>query len=219
MRRDLIQLTIFASLALGVYVLQHNLRATEESEPVAAMEPPVTQPPPPPRDYRLVRVFVALCDNANQGIVRVPAALGNGQDPRNNLYWGAQFGLKTFFKASPHWTVIDNEEEPTRPAILERITFATNPSLRVVADAYDGAHMGGALRDFPRTGEQYGHHSVADCTSALMNAPSMGCRRPPNTFQLLIMPTRSWSGMTTRYCPPNPSPAHTSTPSVSIRHH
>jgi len=45
-----------------------------------------------------VHVFVALADNKNQGIVPVPARLGNGQDPANNLYWGAAFGVKTFFK-------------------------------------------------------------------------------------------------------------------------
>ena len=49
---------------------------------------------------RTVHVFVALADNQNQGIVPVPAALGNGRDPQRNLYWGAAYGLKTFFKAS-----------------------------------------------------------------------------------------------------------------------
>ncbi len=33
-----------------------------------------------------IHVFVALCDNQNQGIVPVPASLGNGQDPKSNLY-------------------------------------------------------------------------------------------------------------------------------------
>ena len=37
---------------------------------------------------RSIHVLVALCDNINQGIVPVPPQLGDGQDPRNNLYWG-----------------------------------------------------------------------------------------------------------------------------------
>ena len=43
----------------------------------------------------VVHVVVALCDNEHQGIVPVPATLGNGQDPRNNLYWGALYGVRT----------------------------------------------------------------------------------------------------------------------------
>jgi hypothetical protein len=42
---------------------------------------------------RIVHVFVALADNQHQGIVPVPAALGNGRDPQRNLYWGAAYGV------------------------------------------------------------------------------------------------------------------------------
>ena len=35
---------------------------------------------------RVVHVIVALCDNRYQGIVPVPERIGNGDDPRNNLY-------------------------------------------------------------------------------------------------------------------------------------
>ncbi|MEM6697149.1 MAG: hypothetical protein AAF599_02045, partial [Bacteroidota bacterium] len=41
-----------------------------------------------------IHVFVALCDNVNQGIVPVPEHLGNGQDANSNLYWGAAYGVK-----------------------------------------------------------------------------------------------------------------------------
>ena len=41
-----------------------------------------------------VHVTVALCDNATQGMVPVPAAIGDGDDPRTNLYWGARYGVK-----------------------------------------------------------------------------------------------------------------------------
>jgi hypothetical protein len=36
-----------------------------------------------------IYVIVSLVDNLSQGIVPVPAKIGNGNDPRNNLYWGA----------------------------------------------------------------------------------------------------------------------------------
>jgi hypothetical protein len=52
---------------------------------------------------RVVHVFVALADNEHQGIVPVPAFLGNGDDPGRNLYWGAAFGVRTFFKNAPEW--------------------------------------------------------------------------------------------------------------------
>ena len=45
-----------------------------------------------------VHVTVALCDNASQGIVPVPAAIGDGDDPRTNLYWGAMYGVKSWLK-------------------------------------------------------------------------------------------------------------------------
>ena len=49
---------------------------------------------------RTVHVFVALADNQNQGIVPVPAGLGNGLDPAHNLYWGAAAGVKTSLPAA-----------------------------------------------------------------------------------------------------------------------
>jgi hypothetical protein len=36
----------------------------------------------------LIHVFVALADNQRQGIVPVPATLGNRDDPARNLYLG-----------------------------------------------------------------------------------------------------------------------------------
>src|SRR5262245_13744302 len=51
----------------------------------------------------VAHVVVALCDNLNQGIVPVPKALGNGQDPARNLYWGARYGVKTYFAKTGGW--------------------------------------------------------------------------------------------------------------------
>src|SRR5688572_17761463 len=54
----------------------------------------------------VIHVFVALADNVNQGIVPVSATLGNGDNPATNLYWGAAFGIKTFFSRNKDWQLI-----------------------------------------------------------------------------------------------------------------
>ena len=41
---------------------------------------PVTQ-----AKEQTIGVYVALADNASQGIVPIPAAIGNGDDPEKNL--------------------------------------------------------------------------------------------------------------------------------------
>ena len=41
---------------------------------------------------RVAHVIVALADNRYQGIVPVPPAIGNGDDPDRNLYWGTRYG-------------------------------------------------------------------------------------------------------------------------------
>ncbi|WP_346883235.1 hypothetical protein [uncultured Algibacter sp.] len=90
---------------------------------------------------KTIHVFVALCDNVNQGIVPVPAKLGNGQDPKNNLYWGAMYGVKSFFKRSKDWILITTTVKPENH-ILERVLFKHKLSnTYVLADAYDGKYI------------------------------------------------------------------------------
>lgn len=101
--------------------------------------------------WRVVHVFVALCDNTNQGIVPVPAKLGDGQDPAGNLYWGAMYGVKTFLKRSPHWTVVEETRPRLSPGALDRVVFRSRevrPPVYVLAEAYNGAKMQTALTDF-----------------------------------------------------------------------
>lgn len=98
----------------------------------------------------IVHVFVPLCDNDNQGIVPVSASLGDGQNLKTNLYWGAGYGLKTHFKKTG-WKIISDVID-TSNAVLERIIFEKNitPSARVIviADAYAGDEMNLCLEDF-----------------------------------------------------------------------
>jgi hypothetical protein len=97
---------------------------------------------------RVVHVFVALADNQHQGIVPVPAKLGNGDDPEHNLYWGSAYGVKTFFARSPDWERT-NCGKAAKAAILERCVFKNRgANLYLVADAYRGSEIRQAILDF-----------------------------------------------------------------------
>jgi len=98
---------------------------------------------------RTVHVFVALADNDNQGIVRVPKAIGNGQDPKNNLYWGCGYGIKTYFsKHSGDWILLKTIKDP-KPSILERLLFKhKQQEVFLLADAYDGREIKQTTIDF-----------------------------------------------------------------------
>lgn len=91
---------------------------------------------------KTIHVFVALCDNQFQGIVPVPKKLGNGKDPRLNLYWGAMYGVKSFFKyKAKEWKLVQTIKT-TDPLILERILFKhTTKDVYLLADAYDGEQI------------------------------------------------------------------------------
>ena len=97
---------------------------------------------------KVAYVIVALCDNVNQGIVPVPAALGNGDDPARNLYWGARFGVKTHFNASREWRAVAAFANPA-PKVLERVVYEHRTlDAYLVADAYRGAEIKQATVDF-----------------------------------------------------------------------
>ena len=97
---------------------------------------------------RTVHVFVALADNQSQGIVPVPAKLGNGEDPERNLYWGSAYGVKTFFGRSADWERIACGDKP-KAEILERCVFKYRAvNVYLVADAYRGREIRQAILDF-----------------------------------------------------------------------
>jgi hypothetical protein len=97
---------------------------------------------------RVVHVFVALADNQNQGIVPVPARLGNGEDPERNLYWGAAGGVKTYFQRSAEWILLQSGQRP-KPEVLERCIFKhRSKNVYLVADAYRGREIRQAILDF-----------------------------------------------------------------------
>lgn len=95
-----------------------------------------------------VHVTVALCDNDSQGIVPVPRAIGNGDDPRTNLYWGAMYGVKSQLKREK-WQVA--AAKVPHEAILERIVATKmigGREVRIVADAWRGRRIREAITTF-----------------------------------------------------------------------
>jgi hypothetical protein len=115
---------------------------------------------------QVIHVFVALCDNTYQGIIPVPSKLGNGDDPKNNLYWGAKYGVKTFLKKSRHWKLISTMRDPSKvpqptinksleyskpsgPPVLERCIFRhAKANIYLIADAYQGRQIKQTVLDF-----------------------------------------------------------------------
>ncbi len=97
---------------------------------------------------RTVHVFVALADNEHQGIVPVPAKLGNGEDAERNLYWGSAYGVKTFFSRSAEWQRVSCGKGP-KGEVLERCIFKyRTANVYLVADAYRGMEIKQAVLDF-----------------------------------------------------------------------
>ena len=95
---------------------------------------------------KTIHVLVALCDNQHQGIVKVPKAIGNGQDPGNNLYWGCSYGVRTYFKKSADWTEVAHFKIDSIK--LERIVLKYKKrQYYLVADAYNGKYIKQATVD------------------------------------------------------------------------
>jgi hypothetical protein len=109
---------------------------------------------------RTVQVLVALADNQHQGIVPVPAKLGNGEDAEHNLYWGSAYGTKAFFSRSADWHSVGCSPKP-QPAILERCIFKHHSAnLYLIADAYRGIEIEQALLDFFDSAAGVGEQTV-----------------------------------------------------------
>lgn len=94
-----------------------------------------------------IHILVALCDNKYQGIVPVPAKIGNGQDPDNNLYWGCGYGIQTYFNKSRNWTLIKKIKE--QGVKMERLVFKhKQKNSYLIADAYNGMYIKNCTEDF-----------------------------------------------------------------------
>ena len=124
---------------------------------------------------KVVHVLVALCDNENQGIVPVPAFLGNGEDAAKNLYWGAAFGVKTFFSKSANWQKLATLPNP-KENVLERLVFKhKTQNVYLVADAYRGSKMQATIDDFfaATAGAKRENVTVDDVTLQILGSANL----------------------------------------------
>ena len=106
-------------------------------------------------------VIVCLADNRHQGIVPVKPRLGNGQDARNNLYWGALYGVKTHLLKSGWKRVAD--KTPLEEGMLDRIVLQQKINkieARIIAEAWDGREIKTATKRFLRMAAEGKSHLV-----------------------------------------------------------
>ena len=98
-------------------------------------------------EKKVIHILTALCDNEHQGIVKVPARIGDGDKPRENLYWGAMYGIKTWFSKNQSWKKLASFK--VDDVILERLVFKRkNSEVYLIADAYRGRKMKDCLNDY-----------------------------------------------------------------------
>lgn len=95
-----------------------------------------------------VGVFVALCDNATQGIIPVSAKIGDGNKPEDNLYWGCTDGFSGCFRASKAWK-LQRKEVPEDKRIFERQVYLhESGNIEVTAEAWRGSEIKACLTAF-----------------------------------------------------------------------
>lgn len=101
-----------------------------------------------PETIKTIHVFVALCDNENQGIVPVPPKIGNGEDYHQNLYWGCGYGVRTYFRKSNYWKEVGKLSPDS--IRLERLVFRSliDTQVYLLAEAYKGAEIKTCMNDF-----------------------------------------------------------------------
>lgn len=124
---------------------------------------------------KVIHVLVALCDNENQSIVPVPTHLGDGENPKTNLYWGAVYGVKTYFSKSAKWEKIVEFENP-KENVLQRIIFKyKTKDVYLIADAYRGSKMKETIDDFfsATSGEKLENVNVKDKTLQTLGSANL----------------------------------------------
>ncbi len=132
----------------GMILSCYGTPQTKQAQQIPQRTTPILQKNTYTNKQKVIHVLVALCDNLHQSIEPVPKAIGNGQDPELNLYWGCDYGVKAFFKNKTAWKLIATIKNPEQH-ILERCIFKQEQfNCYMVADAYDGAYIKTAMTDF-----------------------------------------------------------------------
>ena len=101
---------------------------------------------------KVIHLFVALCDNASQGIAPVGERIGDGNKPDDNLYWGCSDGVQKYFSKSKLWKKLEVHKPQTTDGnspILRRIIFKHKRTGAIlIAEAYQGKHIKQCLTDY-----------------------------------------------------------------------
>ncbi len=148
-------------------------------------------------DERTIGVYVALCDNVHQGIVPVPKAVGDGDDPDHNLYWGCAEGFMGVFGKCPNW-----KKEPTinlsSPDVLRTHSCRhVSGKAALTAFAYRGSAIEQCLKDFKAAICQgkfdlvvyLGHNGLMDFYLP-GTAPEAGRKKTPECMVMCCMSQR-----------------------------
>jgi hypothetical protein len=121
---------------------------------------------------KTIGVFIALADNESQGIVPVPKAIGNGNDPDRNLYWGTAEGLKGVFDKSNVWKLLEKNDKPEEKFILRIRTYHHEiKKATLTAKAYKGSNIKECIQAFESAIQAgaydlvvfIGHNGLMDC--------------------------------------------------------
>jgi len=99
-----------------------------------------------------VRVYVALCDNASQGIVPVKnPAICDGDVPEHNIYWGTRGGLWGFARAAG-FRMVESTRPESGPIAVRAFWRKRVRSIDVELEgvAYRGREIRAAMLDFVR---------------------------------------------------------------------
>ena len=142
-KKRLILTTLFIFLSQSSSVFPSNTQ-TRMNTDIEAGKPVVIQ------------VCVALADNVHQWIVPVPESIGDGQNQKTNLYWGARYGLKTYMTKDAGWVKIASvkvkDARILERLILKRSFLRKGQSVPVflVADAWDGKYIKNTIQQFLR---------------------------------------------------------------------
>ncbi|MFH2045981.1 MAG: hypothetical protein ABIK92_12635 [Pseudomonadota bacterium] len=79
----------------------------------------------------------------------VPEAIGRGDDPERNLYWGTADGIIGVFDRSKEWKLTEKTEHPMTTCILRTRVYHNEDKNAVLhAKAYRGSAIKECIRDF-----------------------------------------------------------------------
>ncbi len=144
-----------------------------------------------PVPVRAIGVFVALCDNEHQGIVPVPKAIGDGEDPERNLYWGNAEGLAGIFGRSARWKQSETSETASGEVLRQKTYRHESGKAVLTAFAYRGSAIKKCLEDFEEAiclGKYdlvvyIGHNGLMDFTLP-QRSPETGRKNKPECVVL-----------------------------------